>query len=98
MKPRKPMFLVHKKKQGHGKWEVAWTWLPFFLASDQSLVKKVDQALTERFKGTDLSEDGGHALMHMHNTVIETILEKYPMQGLGEYLASVKYVNPEERT
>ena len=92
------MYLVHEKKLGHGKWEVAWTWLPYFLASDQKLVKRVDEVLTKRFKGVDLTQEDPERLMElMHNQVLETILSSYPIKGLKEYLESVEKVKPEER-
>jgi len=92
------MLLVHKKKQGHGKWEVSWTWLPYFLAADRELVTFVDQGLTKEFKGTDLSSeiDPDVLTRRMHDRVIALIQEKYPMSGLRQYLEAITYLNAEE--
>jgi hypothetical protein len=93
------MFLVHEKKAGHGRWEVAWTWLPFFLASDSNLHKYVGQKMTEEFKGQTMEEDPAQKLVLlrcMHNRVLELILEKYCIPGLRSYLESTIHLQPEE--
>ena len=60
----------------------------------KSLVEEVDKAMTERFQGRDLSEQTLH--LEMHNAVIEEILKKYPMRGLGNYLQATMQVDPTE--
>ena len=67
------MFWVHERKQGYGKWEVAWTWMPFFLAADKELIKYVDQKMTEAFKGTD--SENGVTEFQMHEKVIDLVME-----------------------
>ena len=76
------MLLVHPKKMGHGKWEVAWQWLPHFLAADKDLIKSVDKKLSEEFKGTSL-EDSEAVSQQMHNRLIDLIIEKYGIYGIG---------------
>jgi hypothetical protein len=93
------MYLVHEKQVGHGKWDVAWTWLPFFLASDSSLHKQVGHRMTEEFKGQQVEEDPvqkNALLLRMHNKVLELILEKYPIPGLRQYLEAVIHLQPVE--
>jgi hypothetical protein len=91
------MFLVHEKKVGQGKWEVAWTWLPFFLSSDSNLHKFVGQQMTEEFKGQILEEGQMNAMqLRMHDRVICLILEKYPIPGLRQYLEASIHLDPEE--
>lgn len=93
------MYLVHEKKDRTGKWEVAWTWLPYFLASDKNLHKYVGQKMTELFKGQTVEDDQAQKnqlLMQMHNEVIRLILSKYPMPGLRQYLESTIHLDPEE--
>jgi hypothetical protein len=89
------MYLVHQKKAMDGKWEVAWTWLPYFIAADRGLHDEVDAAMTDEFKGTML-EDEQNAVLKMHNRVIELILRKYNMPGLRAYLESIIHLHPEE--
>lgn len=92
------MFLVHEKKNGVGKWEIAWMWLPHFLALDQELHKKVGKKMTEVFKGTTLSDEPTRResqVRDMHHQVVNLILEKYPMQGLREYLESIDGLHPD---
>jgi hypothetical protein len=92
------MLLIHEKKQGHGKWEVAWMWLPYFLASNTELVKYVDNGLNHSFKGTtlDLEEDQTQLLEQMNRKVIDLILEKYQIKGMREYLEATSNLSPEE--
>ena len=81
------MYLVHQKKNGRN-WEVAWTWLPHFLAADIALVKSVDKKLTEKFEGKEIHPVAVHAM------VLELIEEKYPIPGLRLYLQGVESVQP----
>lgn len=90
------MYLVHGKKQHEGKWEVAWMWLPHFLAADRSLHKYVDKKMTEAFKGTVLDEGSLHHLEQMHQMVVDLILEKYPIQGLRRFLDGYVHLHPGE--
>ena len=88
------MLLVFNHKDKAGVWEVAWTWLPFFLAADGELVKSVDQLLTERFSGckTETPEERLVLAGRMHETVIELITKKYPIPGLERYLRAIEEV------
>lgn len=101
------MYLVHEKKERSGKWEVAWMWLPQFLAMDAELHKAVDQKMTQEFKGIFLEAGVDPSAEHMvqemhdltvrmHNRVIALILEKYPMPGLREILEAYINLKPEE--
>lgn len=90
------MKLVHEQKDRPGRWEVAWTWLPYFLASDRALHKYVDQKMTEEFRGTVVQEeaDRQRLLEQMHHKVIELILEKHPIPGLRKFLSGYTYLEP----
>ena len=77
------MYLVHPKKGSTTKWEVAWIWLPHFIAADTTLVKHVDNVLTEENRGKPPSQEA------MHLRVIELIVEKYTFTGLKEYLHAI---------
>jgi len=92
------MYLVHPKKAQEGKWEVAWMWLPHFLAQDRSLHRHVAEEMTTRFGGQVLEDDRtqkNQVLMEMHNEVIRLILERYPIPGLRAYLESTIHLDPE---
>jgi hypothetical protein len=91
------VFLVHEKKQKDGKWEVAWMWLPHFLATDVNLHKMVDRRMTEEFKGQMVKEGTTHHLEQMHKKVIDLILEQYPILGLRGLLESYAQLDPEQR-
>ena len=88
------MQLVHENKDEPGKWQVAWTWLPHFIATNPDVVADVSSSLTEMFKGKVVTDD---LIDEMHTTVISLILLKFPWPGLKEYLAMVTSVHPEEK-
>lgn len=88
------MYLVHQKKAKDGKWEVAWMWLPHFLAQDRSLHQYVAERMTESFKGQMVEEDEALVIL-MHNEVIRLIMEKYPIPGLRPYLEATIHLDPE---
>lgn len=91
------MFLVHEKKDRVGKWEIAWMWLPHFLASDRSLHKYVGEKMTAAFKGETFETPVPTTLLQqMHDQVIRLILERYPIPGLRQYLESTIHLEPEE--
>jgi hypothetical protein len=85
------VLLVHPKKETKGHWEVKWMWLPQFLAMDKELVKQVDQHLTNRFSGADLSHP--YLPLEMHRAVIDQIVERYKFPGLRAYLEGVMAVS-----
>jgi hypothetical protein len=86
------MLLVHPKTIGHGKWEVKWTWLPYFLAADIELIKHVDKVMTQEYSGAEVEENQDLQLLNMHNRVVELITEKYPIPGLINYLYAIAHV------
>jgi hypothetical protein len=96
--------LVNPKKGNSRKWEVAWAWLPHFLAADLSLVSHVDKVLTEEFKGTELppqdqlARGQDYVTYKMHHRVVDLIVEKYPIKGLRSYVQEILTVEPEERS
>ena len=92
------MLLVHQKKEDNGRWEVATTWLPFFLAADQGLLREIDKVMTKEFKGTTwVPEQSESILRTMHDRVVELILKKYPILGLREHLQTLAEIDPEKR-
>lgn len=93
------MYLVHKGKQKDGRWEIAWMWLPHFLASDGNLHRYVAEKMTSTFKGQVLEgdeEQKNQVLMQLHNEVIRLILEKHPISGLRQYLEATIHLDPEK--
>lgn len=87
------MLLVHEIKDRVGKWEVAWTWMPYFLASDRDLIRRVDKEMTKELRTAarlDLSEED--FLRRMHNKVLDLVVEAYPVPGLRRYLEGLEEV------
>jgi len=96
------MYLVHEQKKRPGKWEVAWMWLPHFLAADRELHKLVDQKMTEEFRGqmfdgTARENPTAAAIVgKMNDRVMELILTKYPIHGLRRLLEGYLALEPDE--
>ncbi len=87
------MLLVQEIKGRVGKWEIAWTWMPYFLASDRDLIRKVDKEMTKELRTAlrlDLPEED--LLRRMHNKVIDMVVAAYPLPGLREYLEGLEKV------
>lgn len=93
------MFLAHEAKDRAGRWEIAWMWLPHFLAADMELHKHVGQKMTSLFKGESFEKGSPPTtlLQGMHEQIIKLILEKYPIPGLRQYLEAVIHLQPEEQ-
>jgi len=94
------MYLVHAKKEKTGKWEVAWMWLPHFLAQDKSLHQYVAGKMTSAFKGEAVESEPAQKnqlLLQMHNEVIRLILERHPIPGLRQYLEATIHLDPENQ-
>jgi len=92
------MFLAHERKDKGGTWEIAWMWLPHFLATDAELHKFVGNKMTELYRGEtwdSTPEALNHLLRNMHDDIIRLIMEKYPIPGLRQYLEAVIYLQPE---
>lgn len=75
--------LIHQKKDKPGVYEVAWTWMPYFLAADRELHRAVDQELTRLYQGDS------PGLRFVNQTVIRLCCERYPYQGLQEALQAL---------
>jgi len=89
------VLLVHEIKGRPGKWEVAWTWVPYFLASDRDLIRRVDKEMTKEVRTAvrlDLPEED--LLLRMHNKVIDIVVGAYPIPGLRLYLEGLREVDP----
>lgn len=87
------MDLVFRSSPGH--WEVAWTWMPNFLAMDRNLVNYVTDRMTTEFKGKTYLPDtleGESLVREMEDRVLALICSFYRIDGLKEYLEGVKKV------
>jgi hypothetical protein len=84
------MLLVHQRKANPRVLEVAWTWVPFWLAADKNLIAKIDQELTKQFKGQEMTPD---LLVELDKMVKSKILEAYKIQGLDKVLEALGEIN-----
>lgn len=83
------MLVVHSCKGEPGQLEIAWTWFPWFIASNKPLHQSVDAILESEFRGQELSDV---TLSRMHRRVIQIVTAEYRIQGLSAYLAGLDQV------
>lgn len=74
---------------GPGVVELNYMWLPTFLGLDTGLKQYLEEMLAPELLGKELSED---LLDAMNERVMDLICEKYPLEGLRDYLDSIKFV------
>lgn len=72
-----------------GKVEFNFMWAPTFIGLDNRLKQELEKKLAPEFKGRPLTEE---VLDEAHERVIALILEKYPLEGLRDYLDALKFV------
>lgn len=90
------MQVVYKSREANsekGRWEVAWTWLPYFIATNPDVIKHVALEMTKRFQNREVNDD---LIKEMHDTVIDLICDKIQIKGLRVYLTSLIAVLPGE--
>jgi hypothetical protein len=85
------VLLIHEKKDNPGRWEVAWMWLPHFLAANRELHRLVDKTMTEEFKGQTV--DGHRLPALMEARVKDLIIKQFPITGLRELLDAYVHVD-----
>lgn len=68
-----------------------YTWLPTWMGMNNILLAEVRSQVLKEFKGKSLDEEN---LDRMHGRVVELLCEKYPMEGLGDYLNGLIRVDP----
>jgi hypothetical protein len=79
------------------EYEVRLLYLPFFLASNQTLIQHLDRRLRERFQGQTVFEGDPKVEQEMTQVVIDAVLEKHPIQGLREVLEAIAAMVPGQR-
>ena len=85
--------LVQPNAEDPGILEIKWTWLPFNLAIDNTLMKELDQRLHQEFKGTIPNFDV------LSERVIDHCCELKPhFKGLRPALEAIRKVKWDERS
>jgi hypothetical protein len=74
----------------HGVLELNYMWLPTFLGQNSGLKKYIEEMISPEVVGKTVTTQ----LMDDVNTrVIDIICEKYPLNGLRDYLDGIKFVD-----
>lgn len=81
------MLLV--QKAGPGEVELNFMWLPTFIGMNVSVQKEIEKELHPVLQGKPLTED---TLRDAHDRVIDFLCQKFPLEGLRDYLDAVKFV------
>ena len=74
-----------------GVLELSYMWLPTFIGLDAILQKQLEETLAKDLSGKEVTEE---LLDWAHARVMDLICERYPLEGLRDYLDSVKFVRP----
>jgi len=69
-----------------------YMWLPTWLGQNAQLKKELEEALSPELRGKEMSDE---TLDYAHSRVIEVICEKFPLDGLRDYLDGVKFLTQE---
>jgi hypothetical protein len=75
-----------------GKVEVNWMWLPAFCA-DSRTKKFIEEQLAPRLVGKVLTEE---VLDWAHEQVLDILCDRHKIEGLRDYLDSLKFVEGPE--
>lgn len=70
--------------------ELNYMWLPTWLGQNTAFKKELEAALGPELVGRDMDDD---SLDWAHGRVIEIICERFPLEGLKDYLDGLKFVN-----
>ena len=84
------MFLVVSPEPGVV--ELNYTWLPTWMGMNVTLKEEIDRAIGPHAVGRPLTES---VLLELHDRAVAFLVQKYPgIEGLGDYLDSLKHVSP----
>ena len=70
--------------------EIAWMWLPMFIAQNTSLMSDLREALRKQWLGGTDDVD----LLKLHMWLIQWLCDRHPIKGLDTYLRAVINTDP----
>lgn len=74
---------------GNGVVELNYMWLPTWIGQNTALKAELEKKLKEDVVGRGVTEE---LLDDLHDAVINYLTEKYPIEGLFDYLDGLKFV------
>lgn len=77
---------------GGGVLELNYMWLPTWLGMNSKFKRELEAKMAARIKGRPITD-----LDEINNEVLQYILHKYPLPGLGDYLDGLKFVTDDTR-
>jgi hypothetical protein len=84
------MRVIQQHKDNPKIYEVAWMWLPMFIAQNSALLSNLDHALNARFPPpVEVTEE---KLDEIHDFVIEWVCQQIKIPGLEKYLQAMREV------
>ncbi len=77
-------------RSGPGKVELNFMWLPAFIAYDTVLKKRIEDELSPKLMGKELTDD---TLQWAHDAVLDIVCSvHHAIPGLRDYLDAIKFV------
>lgn len=74
---------------GPGEVELNYMWLPTFIGMDTNVKKLIEEKVGPELVGKELTED---TLQFAHDLIVDTLCDRYKIEGLRDYLDSIKFV------
>lgn len=82
-------------RSGPGRVELNYMWLPTFIGMNHALIQEIEAKFSEMLVGKELT---GDTLDAAGEEIKTWLSEKFPIQGLWDYLDGLKFVDEEGRT
>ena len=85
------MLLAFMDKNKPGRCIIAWEWAPNFVTKDSLWLKSLEGVLVDKYRDAE-----NVSLEDVHDTLVDLVVEKFPMKGLREYMQAMINVEPEQ--
>lgn len=71
--------------------ELNFMWLPTFIGMNNRLKIEIEEKLKAKIVGKEITEE---SLDEINLEVMDFLIKKFPISGLGDYLIALKSVRP----
>lgn len=73
-----------------GALELNWMWLPTFIGQNHTICRQLGEVWRSWYpNGFPATEED---LVDIHDRTIDWFAEKFPIEGLGQYLHAIEYI------